>query len=285
MNTAENDGTLISAQGVSVAYGSYIACHDVSFDIHKGDYLCIVGANGSGKTTIVKALLGLLPLKEGKVRHSGLETGYLPQASNIQRDFPASVREVVLSGCLTSRLFATKADRAMAEKQLEKLGLTEIAGKSYRDLSGGQQQRVLLARALCSAGNLIVLDEPVTGLDPVITDEFYATIRRLNHEDGLAVVMVSHDVHRAVQNATHILHMAKEPLFFGTADEYKQTDLYTEMSHVEVCETHLCTHCGGDCGASHMSEMEAEHIHAHSHEHEHEHHHEHAHHHENGGAQ
>ena len=127
-------------------------------------------------------------------------------------------------------------------------------------LSGGQQQRVLLARALCAAKDLIVLDEPVTGLDPIVTDELYSIIRKLNKEDGIAVIMVSHDVHRSVQNATHILHMNKSPLFFGTAKDYEQSEYYEQMSHVEVCETHLCNHCGTDCHASHIH-VEEEHNH------------------------
>ena len=243
---------MIKCEDVSVVYGSYVACENVNFSINKGDYLCIVGANGSGKTTIVKATLGLLPLNRGKISKSNCEIGYLPQQSSIQRDFPASVWEVVLSGCIKKNLFYSKDDKKLAEKQIEKLGLTEIAKKSYRDLSGGQQQRVLLARALCAAKNLLVLDEPVTGLDPVVTDELYSTIRELNQKEKIAVIMVSHDVNRAVQNATHILHMDRKPLFFGTASDYEKTELYKTMTNVEVCETHLCHHCGTGCHASHV---------------------------------
>ena len=159
---------------------------------------------------------------------------------------------MVLSGCIKKNLFYSKEDKKLAEKQIEKLGLSEIAKKSYRELSGGQQQRVLLARALCAAKNLLVLDEPVTGLDPVVTDELYSTIRELNQKEKIAVIMVSHDVNRAVQNATHILHMDKKPLFFGTAKDYEKTEYYGDMTNVEVCETHLCHHCGSNCHASHI---------------------------------
>lgn len=244
---------LVKCINTCVNYGNYEACKNVSFEINPGDYVCIVGSNGSGKTTIVKSILGLIPIKSGTIESDKKHTGYLPQQNNIQRDFPASVKEVVLSGTLTSRkLFYSKKDKQNAMEQIKKLSLDDIINKSFSELSGGQQQRVLLARALCAAKNLLVLDEPVTGLDPIVTDELYNLIRKLNKEYKIAVLMVSHDVHRAVQNATHILHMNKYPEFFGTAEEYKNTKLYQDMSHVEVCETHLCNHCGTDCNASHV---------------------------------
>ncbi len=245
--------TLVECRNVTVAYGSFAACSGVNFAIHEGEYVCIVGANGSGKSTLVKAILGLLPVKEGTITRDALHTGYLPQQNKIKRDFPATVRETVLSGCAgNSRFFYGRADRRNAEIQMERLEITALADRPFRELSGGQQQRVLLARALCAAKNLLVLDEPVTGLDPVVTDGLYAVIRRLNQEDGLAVLMVSHDVRRAVQNATHILHMDNSPLFFGTTDCYKKTPLYETLGRVEVCGTHLCAHCGPDCRASHI---------------------------------
>lgn len=243
--------SLICCEDVCVSYGSFEACKNISFSVEQGNYLCIVGANGSGKTTIVKAILGLLDIKAGKLICDKKNTGYLPQKSNIQRDFPASVKEVILSG-FSNKLFYGKKEKEEVLKQIKSLGLESIENKSFSELSGGQQQRVLLARSLCAAKKLLVLDEPVTGLDPVVTDEFYSIIRSLNKDSGLAIIMVSHDVHRAVQNATHILHMNNSCLFFGTAEEYKKTKLYEEMSHVEVCETHLCNHCGTDCNASHV---------------------------------
>lgn len=254
MNTTTN-GTkpLIECRNLKVDYGSWNACRDVSFSIFEGNYICIVGANGSGKTTLVKTILGLKQASSGEIIRNGLKAGYLPQQNSIQKDFPASVREVVQSGCISSRhLFYNKADRQKAREVMEKLGIADISEKSYMELSGGQQQRVLLARALCSAGNMLILDEPVTGLDPVVTDELYSLIRELNHKDHMAVLMVSHDIHRAVQNATHILHMDRTPLFFGTSEEYRHTEHYSSMSHVEVCSTHLCTHCGPGCNATHI---------------------------------
>ncbi|MDE5898684.1 MAG: ATP-binding cassette domain-containing protein [Treponemataceae bacterium] len=244
--------TILECRDVSVQYGSFTACRNVCFSVAEGDYLCIVGANGSGKTTIVKAALGLVGISGGEIVRTNARIGYLPQQNSIQRDFPASVHEVVLSGCVKNRrLFHGRADREDVRRQLARLGISALERRPFRSLSGGQQQRVLLARALCAAGNLLVLDEPVTGLDPVVTDELYAAIRRLNKEDRLAVLMVSHDVRRAVENATHILQMAGRPLFFGSADEYRASQLYKDMSGVEVCGTHL-GQCGANCHASHI---------------------------------
>ena len=206
-----------------------------------------------GKTTLVKTILGLHPLKSGKMVMDKVHTGYLPQQNSIQRDFPASVKEVILSGCLTKgRLFYNRKDKENVQEQIKKLSLEEIANKNFSELSGGQQQRVLLARALCAAKNLLVLDEPVTGLDPIITEELYSIIKKLNKEQNISVIMVSHDVHRAVNSATHILHMNKTPLFFGTSEDYKKTEFFNSLSNVEVCETHVSGHCKSNCGASHI---------------------------------
>ena len=256
-NTNTSD-CIIECENVTSQYGSFVACQNVNFSVNKGDYLCIVGANGSGKSTIVKTLLGLLEPKSGKIIKKTSQIGYLPQKTEIQRDFPATVKEVVLSGTILEKnianfgIFYSKEQKAQAQNQMEKLSLLTISNKSFKELSGGQQQRVLLARSLCAAKDLLVLDEPVTGLDPTVTDELYTIIRKLNKEENLAIIMVSHDVHRAVQNASHILHMNKSVAFFGTTSEYQKNSLYSELSQVEVYQTHLCNHCGTNCNASHI---------------------------------
>lgn len=175
--------------------------HDLNFEINQGDYLCIVGENGSGKSTLVKSLLGLKNVDKGKiVFDDGLkqtEIGYLPQQTDVKKDFPASVYEVVLSGRLNSRgmkPFYTAEDKKQAWEKMDMLGIRDLAKQCFRDLSGGQRQRVLLARALCATKKLLLLDEPVTGLDPIVTAEFYQLISRINKESGIAVVMVSHDI-------------------------------------------------------------------------------------------
>ena len=224
--------SLIKCENVSLAYDSATVVKNLSFEVNKADYLCIIGENGSGKSTIVKALLGLIPTESGSITFGdGLiqsEIGYLPQRSNIQKDFPATVNEVVMSGCLNSSkafsVFYTKEQRKKAEENMERLQITSLKNKSFRELSGGQQQRVLLARALCATKSLLLLDEPMTGLDPVVTNEFYKIIKKLNVE-GITIIMVSHDIKCAVDNSTHILHLRHEPLFFGKTGDYIKTEV------------------------------------------------------------
>ena len=220
---------LLGCRDVSVAYEGGIALSGVSFEVDAGDYLCVVGENGSGKSTLVKALLELEPIREGAVlTGEGLkrdEIGYLPQQTSLQKDFPANVWEVVLSGCLNrrgARPFYTRGERARARANMEKLGVAPFAKKPYRALSGGQQQRVALARALSATTRLIVLDEPVAGLDPVATQELYGLIESINRE-GIAVIMVSHDIRAAARYASHILHLAGKPLYFGSREGYENS--------------------------------------------------------------
>ena len=205
---------LIKCENVSIGYEGQTVVKDLDFQIDPGDYLCIVGENGSGKSTLVRSLLGLKNVEKGQIIYGdGLkqtEIGYLPQQTDVQKDFPASVYEVVRSGRLNSRgfhPFYTAADRKAAVEKMDLLGIRDLAKQCFRDLSGGQKQRVLLARALCATKSLLLLDEPVTGLDPIVTGEFYQLIRRINRESGIAVVMVSHDIESAVKDASHILHL------------------------------------------------------------------------------
>ena len=221
---------LIRCENVSIGYEGQTVVRDLTFEINSGDYLCIVGENGSGKSTLVKSLLGLKSVEKGKIHYGdGLklnEIGYLPQQTDSQKDFPASVYEVVLSGRLNSRglrPFYTQTDKKEAREKMDMLGICDLARQCFRDLSGGQKQRVLLARALCATRTLLLLDEPVTGLDPIVTAEFYQLIRKINREAGIAVVMVSHDIESAVQYASHILHLQETALFFGTAEDYEKS--------------------------------------------------------------
>lgn len=223
---------LLKLTDVSVGYeGKPVASH-LSFTLHEGDYLCIVGENGAGKSTLMKTLLNLRAPIEGSIVFSDAiarnEIGYLPQQTQVQRDFPATVWEVVLSGCLNRsglRPFYTKAQKQTAEDWIARLDITDLKKRSYRALSGGQQQRVLLARALCATKKLIVLDEPVAGLDPIVTADLYALIQRINRENGITVIMVSHDIGAALQYATHILQVSGDSNFFGTVEEYRQSEL------------------------------------------------------------
>lgn len=221
---------LIRCDNLSIAYEGRAVVRNLSFEVGRGDYLCIVGENGSGKSTLVKSLLGLKSPSGGRILlGDGLkqtEIGYLPQQTDIQRDFPASVYEVVLSGRLNSRgirPFYTREDKRLAKEKMELLGIADLRRQCFRDLSGGQKQRVLLARALCATKKLLLLDEPVTGLDPLVTQEFYQLLVQIHREAGIAVVMVSHDIESAVKYASHILHLQETALFFGTAAEYEKS--------------------------------------------------------------
>ena len=220
---------LITVSDLTLGYESKIIIRNLSFKVERGDYLYIVGENGSGKTTLIKTLLKLQPPVSGKIEYEdGLirkGIGYLPQQSNIQKDFPATVWEIVLSGRQKKRglrPFYSSEDRKVANESIKRMELESLIKSSYRDLSGGQQQRVLLARALCTEGDLLILDEPVSGLDPVIMEEMYAMVESLNR-DGITVIMISHDIAAATRYASHILHIG-EKLFFGTRDEYLNSD-------------------------------------------------------------
>ncbi len=221
---------ILTCENASFSYDGRTVLEGVDFSLKAGDYLCVVGENGSGKSTLIRGLLSLKAPASGRITlGDGLrrsEIGYLPQQTEIQRDFPASVWEVVLSGCLNSlggKLFYSPEDKRRAEENLERMGIEDIKNAGYQELSGGQQQRVLLARAMCATKKLLLLDEPVTGLDPVAAGEMYNLIKLVNLCDNISVIMVTHDIHEAVRYATHILHLGRRQLFFGTAAEYRRS--------------------------------------------------------------
>ena len=241
---------LITCTSVSLGYEGNPIVENLNFTVNQGDYLCIVGENGSGKSTLMKTLLGLKDpmggiLAFGDGLHKN-EIGYLPQQSGAQRDFPASVYEVVISGCLNKRglrPFYSAEDKARAKKNMERLGITDLAHRCYRELSGGQQQRVLLARALCATSKLLLLDEPVSGLDPKVTADMYELIQSLNREEGITVIMISHDISAALTYASHILHVSHTPRFFGRTSDYINTDYGRAFTGKAICKN-----CGKDCG-------------------------------------
>ena len=219
----------LTCQNLCAGYDGRPVLQDLSFELLAGDYLCIVGENGSGKSTLMKTILGLQAPISGRIlTGDGLrknEIGYLPQQTVVQKDFPASVREIVLSGCqgrCGNRPFYNKEEKNLALDAMDKMQITQLARRCYRVLSGGQQQRVLLARALCATQKMLLLDEPVSGLDPKVTAEMYTLIEKLNREDGITVIMVSHDVAAAVRYASHILHIG-DTVFFGTKTAYLQS--------------------------------------------------------------
>ncbi len=218
---------LIKCKDLVLGYETGAVAKNVNFQVDPGDYLCVVGENGSGKSTLMKTLLGLTAPLGGTIEYGdGLarnEIGYLPQQTEVQRDFPAAVKEIVISGFSGSmglRPFYSRKEKEAAAKNMEKMGILEFADRSYRELSGGQQQRVLLARALCATRKLLLLDEPVSGLDVKVTAEMYELIKSLNDE-GITIIMISHDIEVATGYASHVLHMGNN-IFFGTAEEYNK---------------------------------------------------------------
>ena len=216
---------LMTCRDLSLGYDGDVLVRDLSFEVNAGDYLCIVGENGAGKSTLMRTLLGLQPPLSGTITFGeGLrrqDLGWLPQQTPVQRDFPAAVGEIVLSGCQAREgfhPFYTKADKARAQEAMARMDITDLSNRCYRELSGGQQQRVLLARALCAADRLLLLDEPVAGLDPMATQELYNLIGELNRA-GMTILMISHDMNAALRYASHILHVGGAS-FFGTKDDY-----------------------------------------------------------------
>ena len=221
---------IIKCEHTDFGYENHDAVIDLNLEIYPGDYLCVVGENGSGKSTLIKGMLGLLKPTGGslsvadELKRGGI--GYLPQQTAAQKDFPATVQEVVLSGTLSrrgNRPFYSRAERKLAAHNLERLGIEHLNQKCYRELSGGQQQRVLIARALGATEQLLILDEPITGLDPSAIQDFYHLIKKLNKEDGITIIMVSHDIGNVISQANKILHLHRRVVFCGTAEAYRQS--------------------------------------------------------------
>lgn len=220
----------LTCENVSLGYDNKTILSNFSFSVNSGDYLCIVGENGSGKSTLMRTMLGLQKPMSGEISlGDGLkkgEIGYLPQQTDVQKNFPASVKEIVLSGCQARaglRPFYNNQEKEMAANAMKKMRIEEFSKRCYRELSGGQQQRVLLARALCATQKILLLDEPVSGLDPRVTAEMYELISGLNKE-GITIIMISHDIDVAISEASHILHICDKP-FFGTKEEYLKSEL------------------------------------------------------------
>ena len=221
---------LIKCENLTLGYEGKAILSELNFTVNSGDYLCIVGENGSGKSTLMKTLLNLQSPMDGKILMEGLkvnEIGYLPQQTALQKDFPASVEEIVMSGFLGRmglRPFYNKAEKKEAYELMEKTRITDLAHRCYRELSGGQQQRVLLTRALCATRKILLLDEPVSGLDPVATADMYQIINELNKEDHVTIIMISHDISEVAAYASHVLHIGQN-VFFGTKDEYLKSKI------------------------------------------------------------
>lgn len=217
---------LIRFENLSLRYGNRVLFKDLNFSIYEGDYFCIAGENGSGKTTLMNAILGMKEPDEGKITISNdikNGIGYLPQQKSLQKDFPASVYEVVISGFQKKRGFRpfyNNKEKEIADKNMKRLGILDIKKQCFSELSGGQQQRVLISRALCATDKIILLDEPVTGLDKETTEEMYKIIEELNLA-GVTIVMISHDAAATIRYASRVLHLGSK-VFVGTNEDYKK---------------------------------------------------------------
>ena len=223
----------LRCENISVGYEDGIVVSDVSFELNRGDYVCIVGENGAGKSSLLKGILGLAKIQGGKLEYgdgmSRADVGYLPQQKDYQKNFPATVKEVVMSGFLNKmglRPYYNRAEKAKAMEILSDFGMADYVRASFGSLSGGQKQRVLLARAMCATDKLLLLDEPTTGLDPVATEELYELLKRLNREKKTTILMVSHDLNKAVSDAGLILNVNKRSGcgYFGPADKYLDSE-------------------------------------------------------------
>ena len=237
----------ILCKNLIVGYEGQVVRDNINFKVEKGDYLCIVGENGSGKSTLIKTLLSLQkPIGGEIIFGDGLsknEIGYLPQQSTVKRDFPATNFEIVLSGNLgNNSFFYNKKDKKVALDAMKRLHIDNFKDKCFRELSGGQQQRVLLARALCATEKVLLLDEPVSGLDPKVTAEMYALVKELNEKDNITIIMISHDLNDSLKYASHILHIGNE-VFFGTKAEYLNSELGKQFTS-EIRNSIICENCG-----------------------------------------
>ena len=219
---------LIECKNITIGYNDKIVMKNLNFNVKANSYLCIIGSNGSGKSTLLKSILGLIKLKKGQIKLNGLtnkEIGYLPQINENIADFPATGLEIIASGLLNQKKlsFYTKKDKEKINNIINILKIKKIVNKSFMDMSGGERQKILLARALVATNKVLLLDEPTTGLDPKTQNEFYKLIDELNQQHDITIIMVSHDVHRSLEHATHILHLDSEDTFFGTPDEYQKS--------------------------------------------------------------
>ena len=236
LDNSNKNNVLISCKNLTAGYDSKIILKNISFDICEGDYICIAGENGTGKSTLVKTLTGIIPFKSGHLHYLNIkknQIGYLPQQSLLNPDFPATVFEVVLSGTLSQKgpfPFYTKKLKELALNNLKLIGMENFKNSPFANLSGGQKQRVLLARALCATQKLLVLDEPVTGLDPIVTNDFYKLIQNLNQKLKISIIMVSHDVSSAVKYAKKILHLTHNGCLFCDTADYLKTNIGKRFS-------------------------------------------------------
>ena len=245
---------VITVEQLSARYNAVDVLQEISFEASAGDYIGVAGPNGAGKTTLIKALLGLVAISGGTVKLFGEKlqgfgqwhkVGYLPQRANFSLLFPASVKEIVGLGLLTQKRTPKRlssGDAALIDEALELLGIGSLRKKLIGELSGGQQQRVLLARALVARPEVLFLDEPTAALDPQIRESFFDTIRALNRDARVTVLLVTHDIGEIGQHATKLLYVDKRVVFYGKFTDFcvsaEMTDFFGIHSQHLICHQH-----------------------------------------------
>lgn len=223
--------TLIDVQNLCASYEGRQVLEDVNFSVRQGQWLCIVGENGGGKSTLIRCLLGVVQPTAGNIVYGDgvapSSIGYLPQQTDCRPDFPSTVREIVRGGLMSRKrafVFLSRREKQRADEAMETLGITDLAGRKFADLSGGQKQRVLLARTLCASNGLLILDEPATGLDAAAASELLRTVRHI-HSMGTTVILSANDAQTAIQYATHMLQLHGKVVFSGTSQQYLRSGL------------------------------------------------------------
>lgn len=246
---------IINAKNISVKYGLTEVIKDISFEIAKGDFVGLAGPNGAGKTTLVKALLGLLPISAGKVELFGQKKeefndwgkiGYLPQKfSSVNILFPATVEEVAGLGLLARKKLPRKItaeDKRRIAEILQELGISDLKNKMLAELSGGQQQKVFLARALISRPEILIFDEPSTALDPESRESFFKLLRKLNQDQGIAVILITHDTGYIGRYANKLLYIDKQVIYFGPFSDFcrspRMNSYFGEYEQHIICHQH-----------------------------------------------
>lgn len=246
---------IIELKNVSVSYNSHEALKDISCAIEPGDFIGLVGPNGAGKTTLIKAIFGLVPVKEGSIELFGTpakkfanwgKIGYLPQqSSSINPLFPATAREVILLGLLSQKKWprkVTKADKIKVNEIAEKLKITDLNKRMLSELSGGQQQKVLLARSLVSMPEILIFDEPSTALDPDSRESFFQLIKELNKNSGIAVILITHDTGYVGRFAEKLMYLDKKMIYYGKFSDFckseKMGQYFGEHHQHIICHQH-----------------------------------------------
>lgn len=246
---------VLSVKNLCFAYGPVEVLMDVTFAVEKGDYIALSGPNGAGKTTLIKTILGLTDNYRGAMELFGQDIkrfndwdriGYLPQRVNVFNPlFPATVKEAVGLGLLSQKKFPkkfTKSDATKIIQALELMDIVDLKDNLIGELSGGQQQRVFLARALVSKPSLLVLDEPITALDPQSRDSFFELTKNLNQAQGIAIILITHDTAQIGQYASKLLYLDKKVVFYGRFADFcnskEMTKYFGHFSQHLICHQH-----------------------------------------------